>query len=267
MEVGFPGRDGFVKDEMTAIFRSSASGQRNCVDDAEHHDKCGCQRGCLIRWFFSAHQSGPRDFATIPLFWAISSSQVINDKHRTYHAGAPLSDPSLLLLYADRRPRCVCLRSSVSSVNDSAFSGRILIAWEGLNGTVSGESAATRSTTMEAMREDPRFQKMAFKVDPAEGHAFPRLSVKARGEVVTLGLDPRRGHRSERNFGKKSSSRGNGWRCWRAVRRISWCLTGGIPTRLISGAFKGRSVRRLSTFGDFPKWFEEHRSELEGKNG
>lgn len=51
--------------------------------------------------------------------------------------------------------------------------GRILIAHEGINGTVSGTVEQT-NTYMETMHNDPRFKDMVFKVDEADGHAFKK---------------------------------------------------------------------------------------------
>jgi UPF0176 protein len=65
--------------------------------------------------------------------------------------------------------------------------GRVLIAKEGINGTVSGTWEATQHY-MESMSRDPRFQNMEYKIDSSEGHVFVRLSVRTRDEIVTLGL-------------------------------------------------------------------------------
>ncbi|WP_096188840.1 oxygen-dependent tRNA uridine(34) hydroxylase TrhO [Evansella halocellulosilytica] len=66
--------------------------------------------------------------------------------------------------------------------------GRILIADEGINGTVSGTIEQT-DKYMEAMKEDPRFKDMVFKIDEADQHAFKKMHVRYRKEVVTLRLD------------------------------------------------------------------------------
>ena len=65
--------------------------------------------------------------------------------------------------------------------------GRIIVAEEGINGTVSGTVEATEAY-IEAMRADPRTRDMDFKIDPAEGHCFPKLSIKVRDEIVSLNL-------------------------------------------------------------------------------
>ncbi|UCZ51406.1 rhodanese-related sulfurtransferase [Bacillus shivajii] len=66
--------------------------------------------------------------------------------------------------------------------------GRILIADEGINGTVSGTIEQT-DRYMEAMKEDPRFSDMVFKIDVADQHAFKKMHVRYRKELVTLRLE------------------------------------------------------------------------------
>ncbi len=72
--------------------------------------------------------------------------------------------------------------------------GRILIGQEGINGTVSGDTAATEAY-MQFMADHALFGGIDFKVDPSETVPFRKLRVKARDEVVTLGVaaDPRNG--------------------------------------------------------------------------
>ena len=66
--------------------------------------------------------------------------------------------------------------------------GRVIIAPEGINGTVSGSLHQTEAY-VSAMHNDQRFEDMIFKVDESDQHVFKRLSVKARKEIVTFGLD------------------------------------------------------------------------------
>ena len=39
------------------------------------------------------------------------------------------------------------------------------------------------------MHDDPRFSDMVFKIDEADGHAFKKMHVRPRKEIVTLGLE------------------------------------------------------------------------------
>jgi UPF0176 protein len=64
--------------------------------------------------------------------------------------------------------------------------GRIIISKEGINGTVEGTQENTE-LYIGAMQKDPRFADIDFKKSPGTGNAFPKLSIKARSEIVTLG--------------------------------------------------------------------------------
>ncbi|WP_207942554.1 rhodanese-related sulfurtransferase [Candidatus Enterococcus lowellii] len=66
--------------------------------------------------------------------------------------------------------------------------GRILVAEEGINGTVSGTIEATEAY-MEHMHADERFKDTWFKIDEAEGHAFRKMFVRPRKELVALNLE------------------------------------------------------------------------------
>ncbi len=65
--------------------------------------------------------------------------------------------------------------------------GRILVAEEGINGTLEGspESIAQYQTAMHAL---PEFSDLWFKSSPGTGNAFGKLVVKLRKEIVATGL-------------------------------------------------------------------------------
>lgn len=66
--------------------------------------------------------------------------------------------------------------------------GRIIIAPEGINGTLSGTIEQT-NIYMDTMHKDPRFSDLWFKIDEADGHAFPKMKVRAKKELVTWRLE------------------------------------------------------------------------------
>ncbi len=66
--------------------------------------------------------------------------------------------------------------------------GRILVSTEGINGTLSGTKEDT-DKYIEHMHSDERFADMTFKIDEAEGHAFKKMHVRPRNEIVALGLE------------------------------------------------------------------------------
>lgn len=63
--------------------------------------------------------------------------------------------------------------------------GRILVAKEGINGTVSGTVEQT-DAYIDAMRKDPRFADTVFKIDEVEGHTFKKMFVRHKKELVTF---------------------------------------------------------------------------------
>ena len=68
--------------------------------------------------------------------------------------------------------------------------GRILIAQEGINGTVEGtsESIMEYERRMHALDRFGNFSDVWFKSSPSDGKSFEKLKVKARKEIVATGL-------------------------------------------------------------------------------
>lgn len=64
--------------------------------------------------------------------------------------------------------------------------GRILIASEGINGTVAGTRAQLKQYT-DYMNSHPLFSDIVFKRTQAGKMPFPKLIVKKRDEIITLG--------------------------------------------------------------------------------
>lgn len=77
---------------------------------------------------------------------------------------------------------------------DLNLKGRIIVAEEGLNGTVSGLSTDCEAY-MEMVKSDPRFADIEFKVDQTEGYTFEKMHVRVKPEIVHVNLphiDPRK---------------------------------------------------------------------------
>lgn len=71
------------------------------------------------------------------------------------------------------------------------LTGRIIIASEGINGTVGGSLEKTQEyiNTMEA---HPLFGGIDFKTAPGDETYFPRMRVVVKDEIVNLGLDTKK---------------------------------------------------------------------------
>jgi len=68
--------------------------------------------------------------------------------------------------------------------------GRIIVANEGLNGTVSGTVEACQKY-MDAVHADPRFAKTDFKIDEVDEPSFIKMHCRYKPEIVHSGLrDP-----------------------------------------------------------------------------
>ncbi|MEP1095255.1 MAG: rhodanese-related sulfurtransferase [Cyclobacteriaceae bacterium] len=70
---------------------------------------------------------------------------------------------------------------------DLDLRGRIIVASEGLNGTVSGTQEACEAY-MDAVTGDPRFAHTEFKVDVNDQPAFQKLHVRVKPEIVHSSL-------------------------------------------------------------------------------
>lgn len=65
--------------------------------------------------------------------------------------------------------------------------GRIIIAKEGINGTIEGTVEDTEQY-IKAMERSKYFKGISYKKSAGTGNAFPKISVKVRPEIVTAGM-------------------------------------------------------------------------------
>lgn len=92
-----------------------------------------------------------------------------------YYKYTPIEDP-------------VALRDSQRKLcEELSLKGRIIVAAEGINGTVEGTVENTEKY-IAAMVADPRFADIVWKRSVGNGNSFPKLSVKARSEIVSAHL-------------------------------------------------------------------------------
>jgi UPF0176 protein len=68
-----------------------------------------------------------------------------------------------------------------------AIKGRIIVAAEGLNGTISGTVESCRKY-MEVLKADSRFSSIDFKIEDSDKHGFQKLNVRVKSEIVHSGL-------------------------------------------------------------------------------
>ncbi|MEY3345787.1 MAG: hypothetical protein RLZZ581_581 [Actinomycetota bacterium] len=92
-----------------------------------------------------------------------------------YYGFAPVTDPDAVRLWQNT----LC-----ESLN---LKGRILISKHGINGTLGG-TLGDLKRYIKATKQYPGFKKIDFKWSEGTGNDFPRLSVKARKELVAFGV-------------------------------------------------------------------------------
>lgn len=78
------------------------------------------------------------------------------------------------------------LRSDLlAAMRERAMKGTILVAPEGINGTISAPAGAMASF-LALLRADPRFADLATKDATAPDHPFRRLKVKLKREIISI---------------------------------------------------------------------------------
>ncbi|HEX8296687.1 MAG TPA: hypothetical protein VF593_10325, partial [Chthoniobacteraceae bacterium] len=90
-----------------------------------------------------------------------------------FYKYVPIDDPQDLV--SRQRELCTSL----------GLKGRILIAGEGINGTLAGPVSSVKSYVA-ALREDPRFRDIEIKTSDGDAQTFPKLVIKVRPEIVAL---------------------------------------------------------------------------------
>ncbi|MDB5054159.1 MAG: Rhodanese domain protein [Bacilli bacterium] len=137
--------------------------------------------------------------------------------------------------------------------------GRILVAEEGINGTISGTVEQT-DAYIQYMHNHPLFQDMIFKIDPSEGHVFQKIFVRPKKELVTFRLeedvDPNvltGKHLSPKEFYDKLQ------------QDDVIVLDGRNYYEFDVGHFRNAIRPEVDSFRDFPDWIRQNLSEYKDK--
>ncbi len=136
--------------------------------------------------------------------------------------------------------------------------GTLLLAREGINGTVAGTDSAI-SELVAHLQAMPEFDGLEIKFSTASEMPFHRMKVRLKREIVTMGvpdIDPLGG------AGAYVEARD-----WNAL--ISDPGTIVIDTRndyeVSLGTFQRALNPETASFRDFPDWVGQHRHELAGR--
>lgn len=134
--------------------------------------------------------------------------------------------------------------------------GTILLASEGINGTIAGPADGV-DAVLSHIKAMPGFADLEWKTSFADENPFHRLKIRLKKEIVTMGVGDIAPHESKDNYVEPTK--------WNQV--ISEPGTIVIDARndyeVAIGSFEGAVNPHTTSFRDFPKWFEDFRSENE----
>ena len=134
--------------------------------------------------------------------------------------------------------------------------GTLLLANEGLNGTVSGPAKGIDDLIVFLMA-DPRLADLDVKYSSADRSPFYRMKVRLKREIVTMGVNGIDPNKTVGTYVDPSD--------WNAL--ISDPNTILIDTRndyeVGIGTFKGAVNPNTKTFREFPAWVEANRNNID----
>ncbi|OLS36202.1 rhodanese-related sulfurtransferase [Bacillus sp. MRMR6] len=137
--------------------------------------------------------------------------------------------------------------------------GRIIIAAEGINGTVSGSVEQTEAY-MEYMDQHPLFSGTVFKIDESQEHAFKKMKVRYRSELVTLRLE------DDVNPNVTTGKHLKPKEFFEAMqRKDTVVIDARNDYEFDLGHFKGAVRPDILNFRDLPQWIRENKQQFEGK--
>ncbi|MDI2587444.1 rhodanese-related sulfurtransferase [Psychrobacillus sp. NEAU-3TGS] len=137
--------------------------------------------------------------------------------------------------------------------------GRILVSDEGINGTCSGTIEQT-DAYINMMKADNRFADMVYKIDETEGHAFKKMHVRPKREIVHLGLAD---DINPNELTGKYLSPKEFFEQMQAEDTVVIDARNDYEFDL--GHFRGAIRPDIRNFRDLPEWMLENREMFEGK--
>ncbi len=157
-------------------------------------------------------------------------------------------------------PDCAALQSTLLARCESLhIKGLILLAHEGINGTVAG-APQNIAALLEFLRSDPRLHALEHKESWSEKPPFRRMRVRLKREIVTLGVPGINPAKQAGTYVKPQH--------WNAL--ISRPDVVVVDTRntyeVELGTFQGAKNPQIANFAELPRWVEQAPS-MQPENG
>jgi UPF0176 protein len=141
---------------------------------------------------------------------------------------------------------------------ERGIKGTLLLAHEGINGTVAGSETAI-AQLIDHLQSTEGLAGLEVKYSSASEMPFHRMKVRLKREIVTMGIEDLDPATSAGTYVAPAD--------WNAL--ISDANTIVIDTRnayeVSIGSFKGAVDPATASFREFPAWVERHRAELDGR--
>lgn len=143
----------------------------------------------------------------------------------------------------------------LAACNEGGVKGTILLAQEGINGTIAGPEAGI-AAVLDHIHTLPGCEELEVNFSAAAQMPFYRMKVRLKREIVTMGLP---------HIDPKASA-------GRYVDPADWNTLIADPDTLVIdtrndyevaiGTFEGAVDPQTKSFRDFPAWFSENRDAL-----
>ena len=164
-----------------------------------------------------------------------------------YYKYVPIEDPETFAV------------EHLEACKEIGLKGRILVGTEGINGTCSGTVEQT-DAYMDLLKSDERFADMVFKIDEADGHAFKKMHVRARQEIVNLSLE------EDINPNELTGKRLSPEEWFKQMQEEDTIIIDARNDYEFDlGHFRGAVRPDIENFRDLPEWIRDNKEQFEGK--
>jgi len=141
--------------------------------------------------------------------------------------------------------------------DDHGIKGTLLVAPEGINGTIAGGENALRAV-LAALGDMPLLSGLEWKESWASEPPFHRMKVKNKREIVTMGVGDLDPARHAGTYVKPED--------WNALIAEEGVVV--VDTRndyeVSIGTFDGAIDPKTKSFREFPQWVEDNKDALDG---
>ena len=143
--------------------------------------------------------------------------------------------------------------------NKNNVMGTILIANEGVNGTISAKPKEIEKTLI-SIQKDDRFSEIEIKYSSTNKQPFHKMRVRLKKEIVTIGLPEINPNKTVGTYVKPEE--------WNDIISDPDVIL--IDTRnkfeIKIGSFKNALDPRTTSFRDFPEWVKKFKQDKENTN-